>query len=62
MRVSFRALSIGSWLLTLFSTSVVFGDVGATPTKAFRLPPGFEIDLVYEVPLKEQGSWVCITP
>lgn len=62
MRVSFRALSIGSWLLTLFSTSVAFGDVGATPTKAFRLPAGFEIDLVYEVPLKEQGSWVCITP
>lgn len=27
---------------------------------AFRTPPGFQVDLVYEVPIKEQGSWVCL--
>ena len=26
----------------------------------FRTPPGFEVDMVYEVPFKEQGSWVCL--
>lgn len=64
MRFTFmmsRAMFAGSWLASLLSANFVLGDVGATPTKAFRLPAGFEIDLIYEVPLKEQGSWVCIT-
>lgn len=56
-----RAMFVGSWLASLLSASFVLGDIGATPTKSFRLPAGFEIDLIYEVPLKEQGSWVCIT-
>jgi putative heme-binding domain-containing protein len=34
--------------------------LGATPAKAFRLPEGFEVDLVYEVPAKDQGSWVAM--
>jgi putative heme-binding domain-containing protein len=37
-------------------------DLGATPPSAFRVPAGFQVDLVYEVPLAEQGSWVCLTP
>lgn len=34
--------------------------LGATPANAFRLPEGFQIDLVYEVPAKDQGSWVAM--
>ncbi len=26
-----------------------------------RLPPGFRAELVYSVPLKTEGSWVCLT-
>lgn len=36
------------------------GGLGATPPSAFRVPEGFKVDLVYEVPIKEQGSWVCL--
>ncbi len=36
-------------------------QLGATPPASFRVPPGFEIDLVYEVPIAQQGSWVCLT-
>jgi putative heme-binding domain-containing protein len=34
------------------------------PAGEFRTPAGFEVDLVYEVPLDEQGSWVslCVDP
>ncbi len=32
----------------------------AAPAGTFRTPPGFEVDLVYEVPFTEQGSWVCL--
>jgi hypothetical protein len=34
--------------------------LGATPAKSFRAPDGFEVELVYEVPSKEQGSWVAM--
>ncbi len=34
--------------------------LGATPAKAFRAPEGFKVDLIYEVPLAEQGSWVSM--
>ncbi|MBU6385459.1 MAG: heme-binding protein, partial [Planctomycetes bacterium] len=34
--------------------------LGATPAKAFRAPEGFDVELVYEVPSKEQGSWVAM--
>ncbi|MFN6163601.1 MAG: c-type cytochrome [Planctomycetota bacterium] len=34
--------------------------LGATPAKAFRAPEGFEVELLYEVPLSDQGSWVAM--
>ena len=34
--------------------------LGATPEKSFRVPEGFSVELVYEVPAKEQGSWVAM--
>ena len=34
--------------------------LGATPASSFRLPEGFQAELVYEVPSKEQGSWVAM--
>ena len=34
--------------------------LGATPTKAFRVPAGFEVEMVHEVSLAEQGSWVAM--
>ena len=34
--------------------------LGATPASAFRVPDGFDIELVYEVPGKDEGSWVAM--
>jgi putative heme-binding domain-containing protein len=56
MRIVFGLLS---WVAVL--SGAVFGQgLGATPASAFRVPEGFEVDLVYEVPLEEQGSWVSM--
>ena len=54
---------ISFFALAFASTLDVQGhaDIGATPPSAFRVPAGFQVDLVYEVPLQEQGSWVCLT-
>jgi putative heme-binding domain-containing protein len=35
--------------------------LGATPAEAFRVPPGFVVERLYEVPAAEQGSWVSLT-
>ncbi len=31
-------------------------------TRQLQVPEGFEVELVYSVPLEEQGSWVALTP
>ena len=31
-------------------------------SRQLQVPEGFEVDLVYSVPLEEQGSWVALTP
>lgn len=36
------------------------GGLGATSPNSFRVPAGFEVELVYEVPIQDQGSWVCM--
>jgi putative heme-binding domain-containing protein len=33
----------------------------ATPADDLRMPEGFRAELLYTVPLEEQGSWVCLT-
>jgi putative heme-binding domain-containing protein len=45
-------------LLGLSSTS--FAQLRATPIEAIRKPEGFEVELLYEVPMDQQGSWVCL--
>jgi putative heme-binding domain-containing protein len=52
-------LSVASLFALLASSSLGQG-LGATPAKSFRLPAGFEAELLYEVPLEEQGSWVAM--
>ena len=37
-----------------------WAQLGATPSEAFKVPEGFQVELLYEVPLAEQGSWVCM--
>jgi hypothetical protein len=47
----------------VFSTcSLIFGaGIGVTPVESFRMPDGFRIEKVYEVPSESEGSWVCMT-
>ncbi len=50
-------------LLTLATCAIEWTSVAVAQMAAagaFRKPAGFEVDLVYEVPFKEQGSWVCL--
>jgi putative heme-binding domain-containing protein len=49
-----------SIISTEFAPKTFAGGLGATAPNAFRVPQGFEVDLVYEVPIQEQGSWVCM--
>lgn len=35
--------------------------LGATPADAFRVPEGFEVEMLYEVPQASEGSWVSLT-
>ncbi|MEM0927437.1 MAG: L-sorbosone dehydrogenase, partial [Planctomycetota bacterium] len=39
---------------------VAQAQLGVTPPDQFRVPDGFEVELVYEVPSKQQGSWVSL--
>ena len=35
--------------------------IGVTPPAQFSTAPGFEVELLYEVPSEQQGSWVSLT-
>ncbi len=35
--------------------------IGVTPAESFRVPEGFEVELLYQVPSNSEGSWVCLT-
>ena len=57
----FRNVAIVASFQAMLSSSLLFaGGLGATSPKSFRVPQGFEVDLVYEVPMQDQGSWVCM--
>lgn len=45
----------------LVAASAQAAGIGATPAEAFRVPEGFQVDLLYEVPQEAQGSWVSMT-
>lgn len=53
----FTALSA---LATILCSAMTSAQAQTTIAGAFHAPPGFKVDLVYEVPMKEQGSWVCL--
>ncbi|WP_350494696.1 c-type cytochrome [Roseiconus lacunae] len=42
-------------------TQFAHAKLGVTPPEQFSVPEGFEVQLVYEVPAREQGSWVSLT-
>ena len=53
--------SLARFVLSTILCSTATTAQAQTPVAgAFRTPPGFQVDLVYEVPIKEQGSWVCL--
>lgn len=56
-----RLLLFACLLLALPLAPAAARGLGATPADAFRVPEGFKVELLYEVPAKEQGSWVSLT-
>ncbi len=51
----------GFLAMSVLTSATCWGQgLGATPASSFRVPEGFEVDLVYEVPSEEQGSWVAM--
>ena len=49
-----------AFMATILCSLSTIAQAQAPVAGAFRTPPGFEVDMVYEVPIKEQGSWVCL--
>jgi putative heme-binding domain-containing protein len=65
MRRTARALLRHLALLaTLVGTLSTAAQAQSTAAGKFKTPPGFTVDLVHEVPMQEQGSWVslCVDP
>ncbi|XZE54290.1 c-type cytochrome [Planctomycetaceae bacterium SH139] len=50
-----------AWGLGFTTSASATEGLGVTPAAAFRVPAGFEVELVYEVPAEQQGSWVSLT-
>src|SRR6056297_697068 len=46
---------------TISCSPATAAGIGATPADAFRVPEGFQVELLYEVPQKSEGSWVSMT-
>src|SRR6056297_1679894 len=46
---------------TISCSPATAAGIGATPADAFRVPEGFQVELLYEVPQKSEGSWVSLT-
>jgi putative heme-binding domain-containing protein len=49
-------IGLSSW----GSGAALWAQQGATAPSAFKVPEGFEVELLHEVPLAEQGSWVSM--
>ena len=59
----FRKIRWLAWLIGMtfwISGVTVLAQQGATAPSAFKVPEGFEVELLHEVPLTEQGSWVSM--
>ncbi len=50
--------SLIAFLVLVLFVAETRAQLGATPAASFRVPEGFQVELLYEVPIKEQGSWV----
>lgn len=44
----------------ILCASVARAELKSTAPESFRVPEGFKVELVYEVPMQEQGSWVAM--
>jgi putative heme-binding domain-containing protein len=55
-----RTIIFAAWIACALQTYANAQGLGATSPKSFRAPDGFEVELIYEVPAKEQGSWVAM--
>lgn len=56
LRLSVLALFVG-----LCGSLTQAAGLGVTPPNQFSTLDGFEVELVYEVPARQQGSWVSLT-
>ncbi|WP_237607673.1 c-type cytochrome [Roseimaritima sediminicola] len=57
----FAAVAIAATLLVGGQRSLEAAGLGATPADAFRVPDGFVVEMLYEVPQSQEGSWVSLT-
>lgn len=61
-----RHIVVSHLVVFLLPTLLIFpvclaGGLGVTPPEQFSTLEGFEVELLYEVPSEEQGSWVSLT-
>ena len=57
----FSLLLAAAILCCASPTPSAAAGLGATPADAFRVPEGFQVELLHEVPQQSQGSWVSMT-
>ena len=48
-------------LTSIHDSKMATADLGVTDPSQFSVPKGFAVELVYEVPSQQQGSWVSLT-
>lgn len=60
MRPSIKSIVASLGLLTALWPMTSNADLGVTPPEQFSVPDGFAVELVYEVPSDQQGSWVSM--
>jgi len=56
-----RFMFCQSILLALATSPLFATPPQATPVERIRVPEGFQVELLYSVPLQEKGSWVSMT-
>lgn len=61
MRQSVTKIGLALAIALLFHQTLSAAGLGVTPPEQFSTLDGFEVELVYEVPSEQQGSWVSVT-
>ncbi|MCA9135098.1 MAG: c-type cytochrome [Planctomycetales bacterium] len=49
------------WSAFVLTPHQASAELGVTSPSQFSVPKGFEVELIYEVPSDQQGSWVSLT-